>query len=465
MNPYPLVYQGLGRRDRQHASKLVEHKPSGPSSESAETPPGPAALPPPPPANAPLSRRAKFTGWLKKLPFGWRANPPQPSPAPKARRGAQPSIVVSTDPVYQSAQSTGHADVERDPRGPSCQASVGTALVPSAPSLPVNTSRSTSSEPFFPGSCTDPPQPNTIPNAPRGVQPSVVASTHRAQPSDPRAKPVTAEPVITELAIATRVGLRNFIHVPRQSVTPIHNTKSIPPDDSDDSSDSSGSSTSYTSGRRLRYRYLGRDVRMVLDRLRQGGFRERQPNCPRSSLAQSCDLGCDVEAYLSRQPDAGSQIRILILSGHNAKAGFTINDKVVLGWNHLRRALGKVPPGIVTIVILACCRAGDILQDLVDIPNTVVIAGCADEPAVADNYDGDYFLSTLFEVLDARGGFDQWEDFRGLISRKLKKRTEGQDPRLVANTEQEPPDIFRALMKPSRTPTRGCRPAVAQVGD
>ncbi|KAG8697529.1 hypothetical protein FRC08_006474 [Ceratobasidium sp. 394] len=202
---------------------------------------------------------------------------------------------------------------------------------------------------------------------------------------------------------------------------------------------------------------------MVLDCLCERGFRERQSSRPRSGLAQPRALGNEVEAYLSRPPNALSQIRILVLSGHNAETKLVVNDGVEVGWSQLGRALRKVRPGIVTVVVLACCRAGDVLQDLVEIPNTVLMAACAaDEKAVADNYDGDYFLRTLFEALDVGKGFDRWKDFEDLLSRKLRQRTEAQNLRIVTDIEQEPSDVFRALMKPSHTTTRGRRSAIAQ---
>ncbi|KAG9088925.1 hypothetical protein FS749_001760 [Ceratobasidium sp. UAMH 11750] len=456
----------VGRGNRQHASKPVDPNPPDPLDESAETPPGLPALPPPG-RNSP-SLRARLTGWLsKKLPFVSRTSPPLPVPAPGARRGAQPATLASVDPAYQSVQRAERPDVVHDSRGPSYQASVGAALVPSAPLPPVDSPPLTtviSAEVLSQGPSGNPHKPGTAPNASRGAQSSVAASTSRVDPPDPGAKPATTELVTTELAIAARDGLRTFIHVSRQSVAPSYNTNSIHFDDSDDSSDSNESGTHAGGGRQgSRYRYIGRDVEMVLDCLCERGFRARQSSRPRSGLAQPRALGNEVEAYLSRPPNALSQIRILVLSGHNAETKLVVNDGVEVGWSQLGRALRKVRPGIVTVVVLACCRAGDVLQDLVEIPNTVLMAACAaDEKAVADNYDGDYFLRTLFEALDVGKGFDRWKDFEDLLSRKLRQRTEAQNLRIVTDIEQEPSDVFRALMKPSHTTTRGRRSAIAQ---
>ncbi|KAG9086472.1 hypothetical protein FS749_003623 [Ceratobasidium sp. UAMH 11750] len=461
-----IIFKHMGRGNRQHTSKPVDPNPPDPLDESVETPPGLPALPPPERNSQPL--RARLIDWLyKKLPFVSRTSPPLPIPAPGARRGAQPATLASVDPVYQSIQPAQHPDVERDPRGPSCQASVGAALALSAPLPRVGSPALTtavSAEVFPQEPSASPDQPSTAPNASRGAQPSVAASTGRVDPLDLGAKLSTTGLAITELAIATRYGLGTFIHVPRQSAIPSYNTNSIHFDESDDSSDSNDSGTRASGGRQgLRYRCIGRDVRMVLDCLYQRGFRERQTSRSRSALAQPRDLGNEVGIYLSRPPNTTSHIRILILSGHNTGTKLVINGGVMLDWRQLRRALRTVPPGIVTVVVLACCRAGDVLQDLVEIPNTVLMAACAaDEVAVADRYYGDYFLHSLFEVLDAEEGFDEWKDFQDLLESELKKLTETQGLYIMTGIAQEPSDVFRALMKPSHTTPRGRRSAVAQ---
>ncbi|KAG8742421.1 hypothetical protein FRC10_001555 [Ceratobasidium sp. 414] len=277
----------------------------------------------------------------------------------------------------------------------------------------------------------------------------------------------------TEVAIITTNGLKTYIHDLHEFLSPVYRTDPIL---HVDHSGSSNHSNSYrvpetsSSTQPTRYESSDRDASMITDHLRDAQFRQMRAA---DSSSKQPDLEKRVATYLERPPDnhEGTQVRILILSGHNAdESRLVINPEVTYRWSCLRSALQKVPPRVVVVVMLACCHAGGILQDFIAEQSSteIVVMAASDrhETAVADTLKGDYFLDAVFEVL--QGGkpnvFDDWTAFLGSVVKEMKENTQDQNPVAYIKTAQTPSYIFRALTKPPRPAGRGrTSPVVAQA--
>jgi hypothetical protein len=239
-----------------------------------------------------------------------------------------------------------------------------------------------------------------------------------------------------ELAITTEIGLNMYIDNADKCPARTHRAMSIPPTDDD-----SGPLASNERG--TRYENIKLDVFTVVNHLRDMKFSEMRPQC----LSAESSIESQVATYLSRPPDnpAATQVRMIILTGHNVnETKLVINQNVTYRWSRLREALKTIPSGVVVVIVLACCRAGGILEELAEViethlPSVVVIASSdRSELSSADDQDGDYFLDALFKVLQGESfqeGSTEWKGFLRLIMIELKKKSTTQHPVIYVATE------------------------------
>ncbi|KAG9086471.1 hypothetical protein FS749_003622 [Ceratobasidium sp. UAMH 11750] len=243
----------------------------------------------------------------------------------------------------------------------------------------------------------------------------------------------------TEVAIITTSGLQTYIYDLNEFLSPVYRTDSIPSRaHSTCSSPSREPGTS--SNQTTHYEHSDRDASMIIDHLRDRQFRQVYP-----VDATQLPLDKRVAAYLERPPDnhAATQVRTLILSGHNAdESRFVINSEVTFPWARLRSALQKVPPRVVVVVILACCYAGRVLEEFIaEQSSTEIVVIAATEPhetAEADTLKGDYLLDAIFEVLQVGEPqvFDDWSDFLGSVVREMSNNTPTQNLVAYVKTAQ-----------------------------
>ncbi|KAG9111905.1 hypothetical protein FRC07_008015, partial [Ceratobasidium sp. 392] len=309
-------------------------------------------------------------------------------------------------------------------------------------------------------------------NVPRGVKKSMIVSPQRPDY-------ISCSP--TELAIITPTRLRTFAnHLNGSLVSSSHiGRMAAPVDDvgcSDCSSDDYAECSdhcSFESGAEAnnnqptRYEHIEDDVIKVVDYLSDMRFFED------GSLAQLC-LDHQVAKFLTRVPGGlmPTQVRILVLDGHNGPDSIklTINPEVTYSWAKLRRLLRQVPPGIIVVVILACCRAAEPLEEFIQYCQAreiIALAACErDERSKADDFKGDHFLDALidlFEYGDSEGCFDEWEGFLAAVVNNMTKfGTRDQRPVAYIKTRQTPSNVFRALTEASVASGRGRTSRVAQ---
>ncbi|KAG8785530.1 hypothetical protein FRC12_017458 [Ceratobasidium sp. 428] len=278
----------------------------------------------------------------------------------------------------------------------------------------------------------------------------------------PRSTVAAAPPLVphsnpqTEVAIVGSEGLKTYVYDPQGRLHPAYRKDPIPVQtDSADYSDLNLGSTAGANQASGHYQNIEHDVSMVENHLRDMQFSQMRPadeSIGRSSLKEQ------VATYLERPSDhyEASQVRILIFSGHNTPESteFAINPEVRYPWRGLRKSLMGISPRITVVVILACCHAKAVLEDVMNesIPDVVGMAACDRfEKASANSWKGDYFLDALFEVLQTpgqQGGSEQWEDFLQPVVKELRTNTKDQNPVVYVNTTRTPSDIFRALKKP-----------------
>ncbi|KAG9121632.1 hypothetical protein FRC07_002343 [Ceratobasidium sp. 392] len=403
-----------------HTSDLANAKSSAPARSRVIAIAEAAPIPPPPPPPQPAATRpsmvAKFAGWIsKKFPFSSRTRTPLSDAPPRHRfsRGAKQSAVVAAPPpVFQSSPPE-HAD-------------------PLSHSGPQDTSR--------------PPDRSSAPN--------------RSSP-------------LTEVAIVTPDGLKTYIHDPEGRLSPDYRTDRIcsSADAMDldwvDLGDTPSPSVNQAT---KRYENIERDISMVVDHLRERQFREMRAV---STPSEQASLREEVATYLGRLSDSDQarQVRILIFTGHNSldSTALVISPQVKYPWGGLRKSLQGVPPRVTVVVVLACCHAKSVLEDVMDeeIPEVVGMAACERfETAGANTLKGDYFLDALFEVLQHEGGqnnFEKWEDFLGPVTKELRYTTKTQNPVVYVKTTRTPSDVFHALTHPpAPAQPRGRTPPIAQ---
>ncbi|KAG8791320.1 hypothetical protein FRC12_009551 [Ceratobasidium sp. 428] len=307
---------------------------------------------------------------------------------------------------------------------------------------------------------------------------SNVAPKSKLRRGGPRSTVAAAPPLVphsnpqTEVAIVAPEGLKTYVYDPHGHLHPAYRKDPIPVHtDSADRFDLNLGSTISANRSSNHYENIEHDVSMIENHLRDMEFSKMRP--VDESLGQP-SLKEQVATYLERPPDdyETRQVRILIFSGHNTPESteFAISPEVRYPWRGLRKSLLGIPPRITVVVILACCHAKGILEDVMSgsTPEVVGMAACDRfERAFANPLKGDYFLDALFEVLQTPGpqrSSEQWEDFLRPVVKELGANTKEQNPVVYVNTTRTPSDIFRALKKPpASTFGRGHTPSVVQA--
>ncbi|KAG9122069.1 hypothetical protein FRC07_001696 [Ceratobasidium sp. 392] len=216
-----------------------------------------------------------------------------------------------------------------------------------------------------------------------------------------------------------------------------------------------------------RYEHIEDDVIKVIDHLSDMRFLEDE------SLAE-LPLEDQVAKFLTRAPGGlmATQVRILVLDGHNGpdSTEVTINSEITYPWVKLGCLLRQVPPGIIVVVVLACCRAAWPLEEFIQYSGAreiIALAACErDERSKADDFKGDRFLDALIDLFQyggSEGCFDKWEGFlTAVVNNMTKFGTRDQHPVAYIKTGQTPSNVFRALTKAPVASGRGRTSRVAQ---
>ncbi|KAG9120642.1 hypothetical protein FRC07_003792 [Ceratobasidium sp. 392] len=213
------------------------------------------------------------------------------------------------------------------------------------------------------------------------------------------------------------------------------------------------------------YAYFEDDFDKFIDHIRP---RFRLLNDP--SLAQ-LPLEEQVKTYLTRPPDdpAGTQVRLLILDGHNGResASFRIKRNATFRWKNFHNL--KVPPQVTVVVTLACCYAATPIEEFIlgsGIPKIIALAACdRNETSNADEFKANRFLDALFELLEHGGSercFDEWEKFLAAVVNNLTKfGTRDQHPVAYIRSEQAFQECLRSaprILLPNMGKSRDSHP-------
>ncbi|KAG8731423.1 hypothetical protein FRC12_019750, partial [Ceratobasidium sp. 428] len=195
-----------------------------------------------------------------------------------------------------------------------------------------------------------------------------------------------------------------------------------------------------------------------------------------SAIKPTGPLEQQIESFLKglNTPDVPTSdtvnfVRIIVFSGHYNKETrkFTMGQSAMgqrleYSWDQLARTLRKLPRDVVAIPILACCFAGEGLNEIFSqteqrrLPPQVILL--ASSEAGQKSYaslggGGDIFLNGFFEALDTvalHESCQSWDDFMRLIQNRMDDcrdmSQKPQNPVLMRNTDLSPCDVFYSLL-------------------
>ncbi|KAG8689719.1 hypothetical protein FRC09_012285, partial [Ceratobasidium sp. 395] len=128
-----------------------------------------------------------------------------------------------------------------------------------------------------------------------------------------------------------------------------------------------------------------------------------------------------------------------------------MGQRLEYSWDQLARTLRKLPRDVIAIPILACCFAGEGLNEIFSqteqrrlSPQVILLASSeAGQKSYASlGGGGDIFLNGFFEALEAvalHESCQSWDDFMRLIQNRMDDRRDTsqkpQDPVLMRNTD------------------------------